>query len=464
MGANINNLNNPLATDNVGKLIFKFAIPSIISFLVSALYNIVDQIFIGQGVGMLGNAATNIAFPLNTICTALALLLGIGGASNFNLRMGQKKEEEAAYIVGNSVISMIISGVTLSLLVIIFLKPLLYLFGATEDIMPYALTYTRITSFGIPFLIFSIGCSNLIRSDGSPTYAMLSTLSGAILNTILDPIFIFVFDLGMAGVAYATVIGQILSSIIVARYLFKFKSVKLSRNNFKLRKKLVLAISALGAAACFNQLAMMVVQITMNNILTYYGALSHYGSEIPLASVGVISKVNIVYLAFTLGISQGCQPIVGFNYGAQNYDRVKKTYKTAAIAVTLISIVAFLCFQIFPRQIISIFGQGDENYFEFAQRYFRIFMFMTIVNGIQPLTSNFFTSIGKSQKGIILSLTRQIIFLLPLVIILPKFLGIDGVMYAGPIADSIAFITAGILIYKEIRCMNIRISEMSPCK
>lgn len=464
MGANINNLNNPLATDNVGKLIFKFATPSIISFLVSALYNIVDQIFIGQGVGMLGNAATNIAFPLNTICTALALLLGIGGASNFNLRMGQKKEEEAAYIVGNSVISMIISGVTLSLLVIIFLNPLLHLFGATKDIMPYALTYTRITSFGIPFLIFSIGCSNLIRSDGSPTYAMLSTLSGAILNTILDPIFIFVFDLGMAGAAYATVIGQILSSLIVARYLFKFKSVKLSRNNFKLRKKLVLAISALGAAACFNQLAMMVVQITMNNTLTYYGALSHYGSEIPLASVGVISKVNIVYMAFTLGISQGCQPIVGFNYGAQNYDRVKKTYKTAAIAVTLISIVAFLCFQIFPRQIISIFGQGDENYFEFAQRYFRIFMFMTIVNGIQPLTSNFFTSIGKSQKGIILSLTRQIIFLLPLVIILPKFLGIDGVMYAGPIADSIAFITAGILIYKEMRCMDIRISEMSPCK
>ena len=464
MGANINNLNNPLATDNVGKLIFKFATPSIISFLVSALYNIVDQIFIGQGVGMLGNAATNIAFPLNTICTALALLLGIGGASNFNLRMGQKKEEEAAYIVGNSVISMIISGVTLSLLVIIFLNPLLHLFGATKDIMPYALTYTRITAFGIPFLIFSIGCSNLIRSDGSPTYAMLSTLSGAILNTILDPIFIFVFDLGMAGAAYATVIGQILSSLIVARYLFKFKSVKLSRNNFKLRKKLVLAISALGAAACFNQLAMMVVQITMNNTLTYYGALSHYGSEIPLASVGVISKVNIVYMAFTLGISQGCQPIVGFNYGAQNYDRVKKTYKTAAIAVTLISIVAFLCFQIFPRQIISIFGQGDENYFEFAQRYFRIFMFMTFVNGIQPLTSNFFTSIGKSQKGIILSLTRQIIFLLPLVIILPKFLGIDGVMYAGPIADSIAFITAGILIYKEIRCMNIRISEMSPCK
>ena len=464
MGANINNLNNPLATDNVGKLIFKFATPSIISFLVSALYNIVDQIFIGQGVGMLGNAATNIAFPLNTICTALALLLGIGGASNFNLRMGQKKEEEAAYIVGNSVISMVISGVTLSLLVIIFLNPLLHLFGATKDIMPYALTYTRITAFGIPFLIFSIGCSNLIRSDGSPTYAMLSTLSGAILNTILDPIFIFVFDLGMAGAAYATVIGQILSSIIVARYLFKFKSVKLSRNNFKLRKKLVLAISALGAAACFNQLAMMVVQITMNNILTYYGALSHYGSEIPLASVGVISKVNIVYLAFTLGISQGCQPIVGFNYGAQNYDRVKKTYKTAAIAVTLISIVAFLCFQIFPRQIISIFGQGNENYFEFAQRYFRIFMFMTFVNGIQPLTSNFFTSIGKSQKGIILSLTRQIIFLLPLVIILPKFLGIDGVMYAGPIADSIAFITAGILIYKEIRCINIKMSEMSPCK
>lgn len=455
------NLNNPLATDNISKLIFKFATPSIVSFLVSALYNIVDQIFIGQGVGILGNAATNVAFPLSIICTALALLLGVGGASNFNLKMGQRKENDAAYIVGNSIISMLISGLLLSVLVIIFLKPLLNLFGTTKEIMPYALPYTKITSLGIPFLIFSTGCSHLIRSDGSPTYAMMCTMSGAILNTILDPIFIFVFDMGMAGAAYATVISQITSSIIVARYLFKFKTVKLSKLYLKPNTIRIKAIISLGAAACFNQLAMMVVQITMNNVLTYYGGLSHYGSEIPLASVGVISKVNIVYMAFTIGISQGCQPIVGFNYGAKNYDRVKKTYKTAAIVVTLISGVAFLCFQIFPRQIISIFGNGNEAYFEFATKYFRIYMMMTLLNGVQPLTSNFFTSIGKSKKGIILSLTRQIIFLLPLVIILPKILGIDGVMYAGPIADSIAFVTAIVLIGKEVKSMNIKMKEIT---
>ncbi len=452
--------NNPLATDNISKLIFKFATPSIISFLVSALYNIVDQIFIGQGVGILGNAATNVAFPLSTICTALALLLGVGGASNFNIKMGQKKENDAAYIVGNSIILMLISGVLLSLLVVIFLKPLLNLFGTTKEIMPYALTYTKITSLGIPFLIFSTGCSQLIRSDGSPTYAMMCTMSGAILNTILDPIFIFVFDMGMSGAAYATVISQITSSIIVVRYLFRFKTMKLSKEYLKLNLIRIKDIISLGAAACFNQLAMMVVQITMNNVLTYYGRLSHYGSEIPLASVGVISKVNIIYIAFTVGISQGCQPIIGFNYGAKNYDRVKKTYKTAAIVVTLISSIAFLCFQIFPRQIISIFGQGNEAYFEFATKYFRIYMLMTFINGIQPLTSNFFTSIGKSKKGIVLSLTRQIIFLLPLVIILPKILGIDGVMYAGPIADSIAFLTAFILIGKEVKNMNIKMKEI----
>lgn len=454
MNKALNNSQNPLATDNIGKLIFKFATPAIISFLVSALYNIVDQIFIGQGVGMLGNAATNVSFPITTISTSLALLFGIGAASNFNIKMGQKKEEEAGYIVGNSISSIIIAGITLALTVIIFLNPLLNLFGATQQIMPYALTYTKITSLGLPFLIFSTGCSHLIRSDGSPTYSMMCMLFGAVVNTILDPIFIFVFDLGIAGAAWATIIAQITSCLIAVRYFFNFKTLKLTKKYFKPNPVYIKAIASLGAAACFNQLAMTVVQITMNNTLTHYGALSHYGSEIPLASVGVISKVNIVFMAFILGISQGCQPIIGFNYGAKNYDRVKKTFKTAAISVTLISTIAFLSFQIFPREIISIFGQGNEAYFEFAQKYFRIYMLMTFVNGIQPATANFFTSIGKAKKGILLSLTRQILFLLPLVLVLPLFFGIDGVMYAGPVADSAAFLLAAILIKKEMKAMN----------
>lgn len=456
MKQNLNPAHNPLATENIGKLIFKFAVPAIISFLVSALYNIVDQIFIGQGVGMLGNAATNVAFPLTTISTALALLFGIGSASNFNLELGAGNKEKAGYIAGNGVTLLAISGILLSLIVIVFLDPLMIAFGATEQVMPYAITYTSITAIGIPFLIFISGGSQLIRADGSPIYAMVCMLSGAIINTILDPLFIFTFDMGIAGGAWATVIGQFVSALLVIGYFTRFKTVKLTIKYLRPRLTYSKAIISLGAAACFNQLAMTVVQITMNNTLTHYGELSKYGSDIPLACVGVISKVNVVFQAFTVGISQGCQPISGFNYGAKNYLRVKKTYKTAAVMVTVISTISFISFQLFPRQIVSIFGSGSEEYFQFAERYFRIYMALAFINGIQPVTSNFFTSIGKAKKGILLSLTRQILFLLPLIVIFPIIWGIDGVMYAGPIADFAAAVLAFALITKEMKSLDAK--------
>lgn len=445
---------NPLGTEKVSKLILKFAIPAIISFLVSALYNIVDQIFIGQGVGMLGNAATNVAFPLTTISTSVALLMGVGSASNFNLKLGAGKKEEAGHIAGSGITMTAISGIVLAVIVILLLDPLLKLFGCTEQIYPYASVYTRITTLGLPLVIFSTAVSQLIRADGSPTYSMLCQMSGAILNTILDPLFIFGFDMGIAGGALATILGQLLSCAIAVAYLFRFKTVKLNWDKLRPRGIWIKAITSLGAAACINQLAMTAVQIVMNNTLTYYGALSQYGREIPLACVGVISKVNIVYMAFALGISQGCQPINGFNFGAKNYQRVKRTYFTAAVALTGISIIAFLCFQLFPRQIVSIFGEGSEAYFTFAIQYFRIFMLMTFVNGIQPLTANFFTSIGRAKLGIIMSLTRQILFLLPLIVIFPMFWGIDGVMYAGPIADGAAFLLAAFFVFREMRLMD----------
>ncbi len=447
---------NPLATQPIGKLIARYAVPSIISFLVSALYNIVDQIFIGQGVGMLGNAATNVAFPLTTITTSIALLLGIGSASNFNLEMGAGNKEKAARIAGAGLSLMVIFGVTLAVGVIVFLNPMLTAFGATQSVLPYAQTYTSITTLGIPLLILTSGGCQLIRADGSPIYSMMCMLSGAIINTILDPIFIFGFGMGMAGAAIATVLGQLVSAMIAIAYFRKFKTVRLERRFFKPTAQNTKLICSLGAASCFNQLAMTAVQIVMNNTLTYYGALSHYGSEIPLACVGVITKVNIVLMAFILGITQGCQPINGFNYGARNYKRVKQTYRKAAFIILIVSTVAFLCFQIFPRQIISIFGQGSEDYFEFAERYFRIFMMLTFINGIQPLTANFFTSIGKATRGILLSLTRQIIFLLPLIVIFPAIWGIDGVMYAGPIADAAAAILAVFLVVGEMRHMEQR--------
>ena len=433
---------NPLAFESTGRLIAKYSVPSVIAMLVSSLYNIVDQIFIGQGVGMLGNAATNVAFPFVNVCIALSLLIGIGGASNFNLNMGRGKNEKAKSFAGTSISLLILSGLALSIFSLLFLKPILIAFGSTKQVFPYALTYTRITALGFPFLIATNGFCNLIRSDGSPRYSMVVIVTGAVINTCLDPLFIFGFHWGIAGGAAATVIGQAVSCVMAAVYLTRFRTMKLTKDCLKIKADNLKDIVSIGIASFFNQIAMMAVQIALNNTLAYYGALSSYGSDIPLACAGVIIKVNAFVMAFAIGIAQGCQPILGFNYGAQLYGRVRDTLKKEIITVTAIFSAAFICFQLIPRQIVSIFGEGSAAYFHFAERYFRIYLFMVFINGLQPIVSNFFSSIGKSLKGMLLSLTRQILFLLPLILLLPVFLGIDGVMYAGPIADGIAAVTA----------------------
>ena len=451
---NISQEQNPLGTAPVGGLIGKFAIPAIISMLVSALYNIVDQIFIGQGVGMLGNAATNVAFPVTTIATALALLLGIGGASNYNLEMGAGREKKASSIAGTALSTLVITGVILAVAVLLFLRPLLSLFGATTDVMPYAVDYLGITAVGLPFYALSIGGNHIVRADRSPTYSMTCVLTGAIVNTILDPLFIFGFGWGIKGAAWATVIGQVVSGILVIIYFGKFRKMYLEMSMLKPSSECLKAIISLGMASCINQIAMAIVQIVLNNILRYYGGLSVYGSDIPIACVGVISKVNQVFMAICIGISQGCQPIWGFNYGAKKYDRVRLAYRYSVIACTAIATVFFLCFQLFPHQIVSIFGTGSDLYFQFAERYLKIFMFMTFANGIQPMSSGFFTSIGKAKLGIVMSLTRQVLFLLPLIIIFSLILGIDGVMYAGPIADAAAFVLAILFARRELVAMK----------
>lgn len=445
---------NPLGAEPIGKLLARFAIPSIIAMLVSSLYNIVDQFFIGRSVGMLGNAATNVAFPLSITCTAISLLCGIGGAANFNLSMGRKEKEKAVSFAGGAIGMMLILGVVLCVVSEIFLEPMMRAFGATDQVLDYALLYTGITAYGFPFLIVTTGGSNLIRADGSPKYSMLCTLVGAIINTILDPLFIFGFDMGMAGAAWATIIGQIVSGLMVLGYLTRFKTVHIPLKSLLPSKAAWIPILSLGMAPFFNQIAMMIVQVVMNNTLTYYGAQSAYGSDIPLACVGIISKVGMIFFAIVIGISQGIQPIISYNYGAGKYERVKSTYKKAVTAAIGISIVAFLLFQLMPRQIIGIFGSGSEEYFLFAEIFFRIYMFFTFINGIQPITANTFTSIGKAGKGIFLSLTRQIIFLLPLLIILPFFIGIEGVMFSAPIADGIAAVLCIFFIVKEFKQMG----------
>ncbi len=445
---------NPLASEPVAKLIAKFTIPAIISMVVSSIYNIVDQIFIGQGVGTLGNAATNIAFPLNIICIATALLLGIGGASNYNLRAGEGKQEEARYLAGNTLSMLVIGGGIIMAVVLLFLDPLLILCGSTEEIFPYARDYVGITAVGMPFLIITTGGSHLIRADRRPNMSMVVMLSGAIINTILDPVFIFACGWGIRGAAWATVIGQMFSGVLVLFY-FAFRSnMRIERKMLVPRWTCLKRICALGMASCVNQISMAIVQVVMNNTLRKYGAISVYGANVPIAVVGIITKVNSLFMAIAIGISQGCQPIFGFNYGAKNYSRVRETYRKAATVAVIAGVVFFLCFQIFPRQLISLFGSGTEDYYRFAARYFRIFLFFTFLNGIQPMSSGFYTSIGKAKLGMIVALTKQILFLMPLILILPVFLGVDGVMFAGPIADGITFLVTVFFVVREIRIMK----------
>ncbi len=442
---------NPLGEESINTLLKRFAIPSIIAMLVGALYNIVDQFFIGRSVGELGNAATNISFPLTTSCIAIALLFGIGGASAFNLAMGQGKRKEAVYYVGNAAVLLFGGGLILTVVTQLFLTPMLKLFGSPDNILDYARVYTRITSIGFPFLIIATGGGHLIRADGSPRFTMVCNLTGAIINTILDALFVFGLEMGMAGAALATIIGQFISGSMAIYYLCHYKTASLTKQHLKLKLACAGKIISLGAAPCSNQLAMMLVQIILNKSLTYYGNLSAYGSSIPLACAGIITKINQVFLSFVIGISQGLQPIVSFNYGAKKYQRVKKAYLKACGYGAAISIFAFLMFQIFPQNIITLFGNGSEEYYQFAIRYFKVFLFFTFWNFCQPITSNFFTAIGKPGKGIFLSLTRQIIFLLPLIIVLPLIIGIDGILYAGPIADCLAGITSFAMIFWELR-------------
>lgn len=454
---------NKLGILPVSQLIRQFAIPSIVAMLVGALYNIVDQFFIGQSIGELGNAATNVAFPLTTSCVALALLFGIGGASSFNLALGRKQKEEAVYYMGNAAVLLFVMGTLLCIVTQIFLVPMLRFFGSPDRVLGYAVTYTRITSLGFPFLIYSNGGAHLVRADGTPRYSMLCNLTGALINTVLDPLFIFGFGMGMAGAALATIIGQIVAAGMIFRYMLHCRTVTLERRHLVIKAEYAVHIMSLGMSSFFNQIAMMIVQIVLNNSLTYYGARSVYGESIPLACAGIISKVAMLYFSVVIGLAQGLQPIAGYNYGAKQYGRVKQVYYRTVCYALAVSALAFVLFQLFPRQIIAVFGDGSEEYFLFAARYFRIYLFATFLNGVQPVTSTFFTAIGKPVKGIFLSMTRQILFLLPLIVIFPLFLGIDGIMYAGPIADLAAGAAAIGMIVAEMRQITKYEGQSSTC-
>ena len=445
---------NPLGYESVRRLMVRFAAPSIVGMLVSALYNIVDQLFIGQAVGTNGNAATNIAFPLTTLCMAAALLFGIGGASCFNLAQGSGDKKRAGHFAGNALTMLVICGILISAVTLIFLDPLLKVFGSTDQIHSYAKDYVSITAIGFPFLILTTGGGHIIRADGSPQMTMICNITGAIVNTVLDALFVIGFKWGMKGAAAATVIGQVISAVIVIVYIMNFKSVKLEAKHFRPSFSITQRVASIGMASFFNQIAIGIVQVVLNNSLSYYGKRSEYGSTEPIAVAGIVMKVNMIVFAIVIGLAQGTQPIESYNYGAHNYKRVREAYRLATVSGFIISLVAFAAFQIFPRQILSLFGSGSDTYFDFGAKFFRIFLFFTWVNCLQPITSTFFTSIGKPIKGMILSLTRQIIFFIPILVILPLYMGIDGIVATGPAADFLSAVVAIALAAYEFRLMR----------
>ena len=451
---------NILGTAPIPKLMVKFAVPSIIAMLVGAIYNIVDQLFIGNYVSTLGNAATNVVFPLTSACIAIALLFGIGGASCFNLDMGKGDTEKAPYYVGNAMTAMTIGGVLLAVFTLVFLTPILEFLAASKDVMPFAKDYLMVTAVGFPFLIITTGGGHLMRADGSPKMTMFCSMLGAVLNIFLDALFVIVFKWGMKGAALATIIGQIISAMVVVWYLTRFKTVKLKLKHFVPKFKICFRAGSIGMASFINQLAMMVVQILINNSYKTYGALSVYGPNIPITCAGVMMKTAQIIFSIVIGIAQGAQPVESFNYGAKQYDRVKKAFWWAFLSSGVISVFAFLGFQIFPREILSLFGQGSELYFEFGIKFCRIYMFFIWINYIQPLASTFFTAIGKPIKGAILSLSKNIICFVPFLLILPRFFGIDGIVYAGPCADVVAVALNIILLVVEFKKMKKEISLM----
>lgn len=445
---------NILGTEKISKLMLKFSIPCIISLLVNSLYNIVDQIFIGWGVGYLGNGATNVVFPITMISLAFSLMLGDGAGAFLSIKLGEKKKEEASIGVGNAITLSVIVSTLLCIVSLIFMPKLLDIFGATEELLPYAKSYGYIIAIGVPFMMIGTTLNSIIRSDGSPAYAMKTMVIGAILNTILDPIFIFVFKWGVTGAAIATIISQILTFILNVLYLKKIKSIKITKKSFKLTKEASKKVSALGISSFITQMSFVLVITVENNMLKKYGIDSKFGPNIPITVLGIVMKISQILNSIIVGLAVGAQPILGYNYGAEKYDRVKQTLKTTLKVSLIISTIAFILFQTIPDKLIGLFGSGDELYIEFACMSFRIYLMLVIFNGVQVPSGIFFQAIGKSVKSAILSLSRQILFLIPAMIILGKLFKIKGVLYAGPLADSLAFILSIILIIHELKVMK----------
>lgn len=441
---------NMLATAPIGKLLIKYSIPAIIGMIVNALYNVVDRMFIGHlpEVGSLAITGVGLTMPIMTIILAFGMLIGIGAASNISIKLGQGKRKEAEKIIGNVITLSLIIGVTLSILGIIFGNNILNLFGASENTLYYAKSYIYIILGGTTFSILAFSLNNTIRVDGNPKLAATIMVVGCLTNIILDAVFIFKFNLGIQGAALATVISQIITTVWALEYYISGKSnLKFRKSSLKLDKKLIGVIFAIGLSPFMMQIAASLVQVIANN------SLKIYGGDLAIGAMATISSVNLLFLMPVFGIDQGSQPIIGFNYGAKQYDRAHKAVKLSMMAATAILTVSAIVIQIFPETIIGMFNK-DPELMSISTRGVRIYLLMLPIIGIAISGSDYILAIGKAKLAMSLSILRQIIVLIPIMIILPKFLGLDGVWIAQPISDIIATIITALIVIREMRSIK----------
>ena len=454
------NQDNSLAMfekEPIVKLMLKFALPAIAAMVVNSIYNIVDQIFIGQGVGMLGNAATNLTFPLVTISMAIGTMIADGCVAYFSLKLGQRSYDEAARTMGNGIAISLLAGLFITLSMELFLQPVLKLCGGntvSAQTFEFAVEYARITLIGIPFVCVSMTVSSIIRAQGSPRYAMLCNIAGCITNIILDAWFVLGLSWGVAGAAWATIIGQALNFVLAIAYIPRLKGIQFRLEYAKLRAKTVFSFLPLGISSFFTQFGSTIVVICMNNLIVTYGAESIYGPDIPLAAQGIVMKVNSIIVSVMVGLGIGSQPIVGYNYGARNFRRVKETYLKTIVIGLAVGVVGWACFQLFTQSIVNLFGQESELYNQFALKCFHIFLAVIFLTGFIIPSGIFFQSIGKPTKAMICTLTRQLIYFLPAAFVLGHFMGIEGLLYAGPVGDILASATIAILVAGEMRILN----------
>ena len=454
------NQDNSLAMfekEPIVKLMLKFALPAIAAMVVNSIYNIVDQIFIGQGVGMLGNAATNLTFPLVTISMAIGTMIADGCVAYFSLKLGQRRYDEAALTMGNGIAISLLAGLFITLSMELLLQPVLRLCGGntvSAQTFEYAVEYARITLIGIPFVCVSMTVSSIIRAQGSPRYAMLCNITGCITNIALDAWFVLGLHWGVAGAAWATIIGQVLNFILAIAYIPRLKGIQFRLEYTKLRATTGFAFLPLGISSFFTQFGSTIVVICMNNLIVTYGAESIYGPDIPLAAQGIVMKVNSIIISVMVGLGIGSQPIVGYNYGARNFRRVKETYLKTIVIGLAVGVVGWACFQLFTQSIVNLFGQESELYNQFALKCFHIFLSAIFLTGFIIPSGIFFQSIGKPTKAMICTLTRQLIYFLPAAFVLGHFMGIEGLLYAGPVGDILASATIAILVAGEIRILN----------